>query len=72
MCMLRELYGPGVERLRIEKHTFTTPSNKKIELTALASNYHIEINPSDAGFNDRLFASIQLSNQILALANASS
>lgn len=53
MCMLRELYGPGVERLRIEKHTFTTPSNKKIELTALASNYHIEINPSDAGFNDR-------------------
>ena len=51
--MLRELYGPGVDRLRIEKHHFTTPSNKKIEIAALASNYHIEVNPSDAGFSDR-------------------
>lgn len=54
MCLLRELYGAGVERLRIEKHHFNTPSNKKIELSALASNYHIEVNPSDAGFHDRV------------------
>lgn len=69
MCLLRELYGPGVDRLRIEKHHFTTPSNKKIEIAALASNYHIEVNPSDAGFNDRtvvqeLVKTVAQSNQL--------
>ena len=29
-CLLRELYGSGAERLRIEHHTFTTPSKKKV------------------------------------------
>lgn len=69
MCLLRELYGAGVERLRIEKHHFTTPSNKKIELAALASNYHIEVNPSDAGISDRvviqeLIKTVAQSNQL--------
>eukprot|EP01137_Pigoraptor_chileana_P008703 Opistho-2@55915 len=54
MCLLRELYGNGVEKLKIEHRTFTTPSNAKIELTTIASNYHIEINPSDAGIHDRV------------------
>nr|CDS16245.1 replication factor c subunit 3 [Echinococcus granulosus] len=31
-CLLRELYGGGVDKLRIEHHTFTTPSKKKINL----------------------------------------
>ncbi|XP_062503150.1 replication factor C subunit 3-like [Corticium candelabrum] len=53
-CMLRELYGAGIEKLKIEHQTFTTPSNKKIEVTSIASNYHIELNPSDAGYNDRV------------------
>lgn len=53
MCLLREMYGPGVEKLRIEKHTFTTPSKKKIEIATLASNYHIEVSPGDVGFHDR-------------------
>ncbi|XP_074650581.1 replication factor C subunit 3-like [Tubulanus polymorphus] len=54
MCLLRELYGPGVEKLRLENHNFTTPSKKKLEITALASNHHIEVNPSDVGHNDRV------------------
>lgn len=54
MCALRELYGPGVEKLRIERQQFETPSKKTIEMTTLASNYHIEINPSDAGIYDRI------------------
>lgn len=29
MCILRELYGIGVEKLRIEHQTITTPSKKK-------------------------------------------
>jgi replication factor C subunit 3/5 len=54
MCLLRELYGPGVEKLRIERQQFETPSKKTIEMTTLASNYHIEVNASDAGIYDRV------------------
>merc|ERR1719270_5200 len=54
MCLLRELYGSGVEKLRIEHQNFLTPSNKKIEIITIASNYHIEVNPSDVGIYDRV------------------
>lgn len=54
MATLRELYGPGVEKLRIERQTFETPSKKTIEMTTLTSNYHIEVNASDAGYYDRI------------------
>jgi len=52
MCMLKELYGPGVERLKIEHKTFQSPSGKKVEISTIASNYHIEVNPSDVGRDD--------------------
>ncbi|KAG9351800.1 hypothetical protein AGOR_G00027050 [Albula goreensis] len=54
MCLLRELYGPGVEKLRIEHQTITAPSKKKIEINTIASNYHLEVNASDAGNSDRV------------------
>ncbi|XP_076763586.1 replication factor C subunit RfC38 [Xylocopa sonorina] len=54
MCTIRELYGSGAEKLRMETMTFETPSNKKLELTTISSNYHIEINPSDVGIYDRV------------------
>ncbi|KAL5291966.1 RFC3 family protein [Megaselia abdita] len=54
MCLLRELYGGGVERLRNETMTFTTPSNRKVEIMTVSSNYHMEVNPSDAGIYDRV------------------
>lgn len=54
MCLLRELYGAGVERLRIEHQSFVTPSKRKVEITTIASNYHIEVNPSDVGIYDRV------------------
>uniref|UniRef100_H2YAV6 Replication factor C subunit 3 n=1 Tax=Ciona savignyi TaxID=51511 RepID=H2YAV6_CIOSA len=54
MCLLREVYGPGIEKLRIEKHNFVTPSKKKLEIATLSSNYHIEVTPSDAGLHDRV------------------
>ena len=62
MCTLRELYGVGVERLRIEHMTFQTPSNKKVELTTINSNHHIEFNPSDAGIYDRIVVQEVLKN----------
>ncbi|CAH8516011.1 unnamed protein product [Schistosoma turkestanicum] len=54
MCILRELYGSGVDRLRMEHHTFTNPSNKKINLSTVSSNFHLEVNPSDVGIYDRI------------------
>ncbi|TRY90952.1 hypothetical protein DNTS_022189 [Danionella cerebrum] len=54
MCLLRELYGAGVEKLRIEHQSITTPSKKKLEINTIASNYHLEVNPSDAGNSDRV------------------
>lgn len=54
MALLRELYGNGVDRLRIEHQTFETPSKRKIEVVTIASNYHIEVNPSDVGIYDRV------------------
>jgi hypothetical protein len=41
-------------QLRLDHRTFTTPSQRKVELTTIASNYHIECNPADVGNNDRL------------------
>ncbi|KAA8586860.1 hypothetical protein FQN60_000696 [Etheostoma spectabile] len=46
MCLLRELYGAGVEKLRIEHQTIVAPSKKKIEINTIASNYHLEIQSS--------------------------
>lgn len=62
MCALRELYGPGVEKLRIERQQFETPSKKTIEMTTLASNYHIEVNASDAGIYDRVVVQEMIKN----------
>jgi replication factor C subunit 3/5 len=53
MALLREIFGPGVEHIKLEHRRFKTPTNKDIEIATLGSNYHIECNPSDAGNNDR-------------------
>lgn len=47
MALLRELYGSGVDRLRIEHQTFETPSKKKLEILTVGSNYHIEVGLDD-------------------------
>eukprot|EP00126_Sphaerothecum_destruens_P007577 Sdes_comp19900_c0_seq3m12282 len=54
MCLLREMFGSGVEKIKIDRKVFTTPSKAKIEITTLSSNYHIEMSPSEAGFHDRI------------------
>lgn len=54
MCLLREIYGPSVDRLRYEQMEFVTPSKKKLEIGTMSSNYHVEVTPSDVGIYDRV------------------
>ena len=44
-CILKKLYGNGVENMRMEYRNFETPSGKKLELLVLSSLYHVEITP---------------------------
>jgi replication factor C subunit 3/5 len=52
-ALLRQLYGPGAEKLRLDKRVFTTPTKRTVEINMVTSNYHIELSPGDAGLNDR-------------------
>ncbi|KAJ3158573.1 Subunit of heteropentameric Replication factor C (RF-C) [Geranomyces michiganensis] len=54
VALLREIYGPGVEKLRIDVRQFSTPSNTKKEISVVTSNYHMEMTPGDVGVHDRL------------------
>ncbi|KAL7555027.1 hypothetical protein ACHAWF_018622 [Thalassiosira exigua] len=53
MALLRQVFGPGAERLRLDKRSFTTPTNRTVEVNMISSNYHVEMAPGDAGLNDR-------------------
>jgi replication factor C subunit 3/5 len=48
-ALLRAIYGPGAERLRLDKRTFTTPTKRTVDINMISSNYHIEMSPGDAG-----------------------
>ena len=55
-CLLRELYSTGgVTKVRSELKEFKTGSGSAtVECIVYSSNYHIEVNPSDADNNDKL------------------
>ncbi|KAJ1678055.1 Replication factor C (RF-C) subunit [Spiromyces aspiralis] len=46
---LREIFGSSVEKVKVDRRAFETPSGRKIEINTLSSNLHIELNPSDVG-----------------------
>jgi replication factor C subunit 3/5 len=54
MALLREIYGPGVLKLKVEHRSFKGTSSKPLELMTVSSMYHIEMNPADAGNQDRV------------------
>ena len=54
LATLRALYGPGVEKIKIDARVFTTSSNRKLEFNIVSSVYHLEITPSDVGNYDRV------------------
>jgi replication factor C subunit 3/5 len=45
MATLAHIFGHGVEKLKMETKTFVTPSNRKIDLNIVSSNYHLELTP---------------------------
>jgi len=51
-AIVRELYGAGVDKAKVTHKTFKVKT-KTIEISIISSNYHIEMNPSDVGNNDR-------------------
>ncbi|KAJ3339667.1 Replication factor C (RF-C) subunit [Gonapodya sp. JEL0774] len=54
VATLREIYGPGVEKLKIDQRVTTTPSGRKVDVNIVSSNYHLEVTPSDVGIFDRV------------------
>eukprot|EP00055_Hartaetosiga_balthica_P015969 m.98380 g.98380 ORF g.98380 m.98380 type:complete len:355 (+) comp9009_c0_seq1:108-1172(+) len=52
MCLLRQLYGNSVDKLKIEHRNFKATNSKSVDISTIASAYHIEINPSDVGIDD--------------------
>lgn len=54
MSVLKELYGPGAAKIKINARVFQISSSKKVEFTIVSSIYHMEITPSDMGNNDRV------------------
>jgi replication factor C subunit 3/5 len=56
LAVLREIFGPSVEKVKVEGKTWKLEQGDRkieVELTTLSSNYHVEMNPSDAGTKDR-------------------
>lgn len=52
LALLREIYGPGVEKVKMEHKLFKVNS-VTVEVPMLASAHHLELNPGDAGNRDR-------------------
>lgn len=56
LAFLREIYGPGAEKLKVECKPWKIqlPSRVlEVEFTTISSAFHVEMNPSDVGNNDR-------------------
>ena len=53
-ALLYELFGSSAQKLSLGSKIVETASGKKIEQRYISSNFHIEVNPSVNGFNDRI------------------
>ena len=49
MALLRAIFGPSVQKIKMEHRTFKTPTNATVEISMMGSNYHTELNPADVG-----------------------
>ncbi|KAF9591256.1 hypothetical protein IFM89_003207 [Coptis chinensis] len=56
VAVLRQMFGASAEKVKIENKTWKVDAGSRtldLELTTLSSTHHVEMNPSDAGFQDR-------------------
>jgi len=67
-AFLRELYGPGVDAIKVETKSvapnLNTPSNT-VDIQVVVSNYHLSLTPSDVGNKDRAVV-MQLIKEVAA------
>jgi len=55
LAFLRAVFGPGVEKVSTIQKTYDVPNkNTSVEVTTIASNFHIELNPSESGNQDKV------------------
>jgi len=74
LALLQAVFGKGVTKIKTEHRSFKVRS-KVVEITTLGSNYHIEMNPSDAGIYDRvvvqdIIKEIASSQSLVSAANS--
>nr|XP_009399278.2 PREDICTED: replication factor C subunit 5-like [Musa acuminata subsp. malaccensis] len=56
MALLKQMFGPGAEKVKLENKMWKIDAGTQmieLVLTMLSSTHHVEMNPSDAGFQDR-------------------
>ncbi|KAG6737560.1 hypothetical protein POTOM_059088 [Populus tomentosa] len=56
MALLRQIFGTSAEKVKVENRTWKIDAGSRtidLELTTLSSTNHVELSPSDVGFQDR-------------------
>ncbi|CAG8583572.1 13195_t:CDS:2 [Ambispora leptoticha] len=54
-CVIKELFGEGVEKIKVDERIFQTSlSTRKQEFHTVSSIYHLEMTPSEVGNFDRV------------------
>ncbi|XP_031474425.1 replication factor C subunit 3 isoform X1 [Nymphaea colorata] len=56
MALLRQMFGPGAEKVKLENKIWKIETGSRtidLEITTLSSTHHVEMTPSDVGFQDR-------------------
>ncbi|CAK9319631.1 unnamed protein product [Citrullus colocynthis] len=56
MALIRQMFGASADKVKVENKTWKVDAGARtidIELTTLSSTNHVELTPSDAGFQDR-------------------
>ncbi|EPS72980.1 hypothetical protein M569_01775, partial [Genlisea aurea] len=56
LALLRQMFGPSVDKVKVENKNWKVDAGSRtidLELTSLSSTNHVELTPSDAGFQDR-------------------
>ncbi|KAL2480878.1 Replication factor C subunit 3 [Abeliophyllum distichum] len=56
MAVLRQMFGASADKVKVENKNWKIDAGTRtidVELTTLSSTHHVELNPSNAGFQDR-------------------